>query len=98
MIVGLFPQLTGPGGIQRSGCLTAFAMASFAAQHDEKYHFLGLNDSAGDDRSELAPCKSVSQAAGVPSHASYRRRAASPFGSPSSCWLCIQIWHRWSPR
>ena len=40
MIVGLFPQLTGAGGIQRSGCLTAFAMASFAAQRGEKYHFL----------------------------------------------------------
>ena len=48
MIVGLFPQLTGAGGIQRSGCLTGFAMASFAAQRGEKYHFLGLNDSAGD--------------------------------------------------
>jgi len=48
MIVGLFPQLTGAGGIQRSGCLTAFAMASFAAQHGQKYHFLTLTDPAGD--------------------------------------------------
>ncbi len=48
MIVGLFPQLTGAGGIQRSGCLTAFAMASFAAQRGEKYHFLGLTDPAGE--------------------------------------------------
>ena len=48
MIVGLFPQLTGAGGIQRSGCLTAFAMASFAAQRGEKYHFLTLTDPAGD--------------------------------------------------
>jgi glycosyltransferase involved in cell wall biosynthesis len=48
MIVGLFPQLTGAGGIQRSGGLTAFAMASFAAQRGEKCHFLTLTDPAGD--------------------------------------------------
>ena len=48
MIVGLFTQLAGAGGIQRSGCLTAFAMASFAAQRGEKCRFLSLNDAAGD--------------------------------------------------
>ena len=48
MIVGLFPELTGTGGIQRSGCLAAFAMALFAAQRGEKYRFLSLNDPAGD--------------------------------------------------
>lgn len=48
MIVGLFTELAGAGGIQRSGCLTAFAMASFAAERGEKYRFLSLNDPAGD--------------------------------------------------
>ena len=48
MIVGLFPELTGAGGIQRSGCLTAFAMASLAAQRGEKYRFLSLNDPPGE--------------------------------------------------
>jgi phosphatidyl-myo-inositol dimannoside synthase len=48
VIVGIFTELVGAGGIQRSGCLTAFAMASFAAQHGEKYHFLSLNDPAGE--------------------------------------------------
>lgn len=48
MIVGLFTELAGAGGIQRSGCLTALAIASFAAQHNEKCHFLSLNDPAGE--------------------------------------------------
>jgi phosphatidylinositol alpha-1,6-mannosyltransferase len=47
MIVGLFPELLGAGGIQRSGCLTALGLASFAAQGGERYRFLSLNDAAG---------------------------------------------------
>lgn len=48
MIVGLFTELVGAGGIQRSGCLTALAMASFAAQHGDECRFLTLNDPAGE--------------------------------------------------
>jgi phosphatidylinositol alpha-1,6-mannosyltransferase len=47
MIVGLFPELSRAGGIQRSGCVTAFALAWFAAQRGEQYRFLSLNDPAG---------------------------------------------------
>jgi len=47
MIVGLFPELSAAGGIQRSGGLTALALASFAAHRGEKYQFLSLNDAAG---------------------------------------------------
>jgi phosphatidyl-myo-inositol dimannoside synthase len=47
MIVGLFPELAGTGGIQRSGYLTALALASFAARRGEKWRFAGLNDAAG---------------------------------------------------
>jgi glycosyltransferase involved in cell wall biosynthesis len=50
MIVGLFPQLSGAGGIQRSGCLTALALASFAAERGEGCRFVSLNDRAGAGR------------------------------------------------
>jgi phosphatidyl-myo-inositol dimannoside synthase len=46
MIVGLFSELLGAGGIQRSGCLTALALASFAADRGERCRFLSLNDAA----------------------------------------------------
>lgn len=48
MIVGLFTELGGAGGVQRSGCLTALAMASFAAERGDKCNFLSLNDPAGE--------------------------------------------------
>jgi hypothetical protein len=47
MIVGLFPELSSTGGIARSGCLTALALASFAAQRGEKCRFVSLTDRAG---------------------------------------------------
>jgi phosphatidylinositol alpha-1,6-mannosyltransferase len=47
MIVGLFPQLLGAGGIPRSGCLTALALTEFAEQHGERCRFLSLGDPAG---------------------------------------------------
>jgi phosphatidylinositol alpha-1,6-mannosyltransferase len=47
MIVGLFPDLSSTGGIQRSGCLTAFALESFAAKRGEACRFISLNDPAG---------------------------------------------------
>ena len=47
MIVGLFPQLSAPGGIPRSSCLTALALDSFAAGRGEICRFLSLSDSLG---------------------------------------------------
>jgi glycosyltransferase involved in cell wall biosynthesis len=47
MIVGLFPQLSAPGGIQRSSCLTALALNLIAAARGETCCFVTLNDSLG---------------------------------------------------
>jgi phosphatidyl-myo-inositol dimannoside synthase len=47
MIVGLFPELSTTGGIPRSGCLTALALASFAKQYGERCHFVSLSDPLG---------------------------------------------------
>jgi phosphatidyl-myo-inositol dimannoside synthase len=47
MIVGLFPQLSAPGGIQRSSLLTARALDSFAAGRGETCRFVSLSDSLG---------------------------------------------------
>jgi phosphatidylinositol alpha-1,6-mannosyltransferase len=55
MIVGLFPDLSSAGGIQRSGCLTALALASFAAQRGERCRFISLNDPAGAGSLEVGP-------------------------------------------
>jgi phosphatidylinositol alpha-1,6-mannosyltransferase len=46
MILGLFPGLSTPGGVQRAGGLTAAVLASFAKERDEPYTFLSLNDPA----------------------------------------------------
>lgn len=46
MIVGLFPELTSPGGVQRSSVLTAFALALAARARGEPYRFLTLVDDA----------------------------------------------------
>jgi glycosyltransferase involved in cell wall biosynthesis len=44
VIVGLFPELTSAGGVQRAGRLTAAALASLADRRGEPWHFLSLND------------------------------------------------------
>lgn len=46
MIVGLFPELSGTGGIQRSGFLTAIALKSFARERGETCRFISVNDTA----------------------------------------------------
>lgn len=53
MIVGLFTELSSAGGIQRSGCLTALALASFAAERGENCRFLSFNDGAGPGRLKI---------------------------------------------
>lgn len=44
MIVGLFPELTSAGGVQRAGRLTAAALASLADDRSQPWRFLSLND------------------------------------------------------
>src|ERR1700688_1475258 len=46
MILGLFPELSATGGVQRAGRLTAAVLASFAARRGEQCVFLSLNDQA----------------------------------------------------
>jgi phosphatidylinositol alpha-1,6-mannosyltransferase len=46
MILGLFPELSATGGVQRAGRLTAAVLASFAAGRGEQCVFLSLNDQA----------------------------------------------------
>lgn len=55
MIIGLFPELSTAGGIQRSGCLTALALASFAAERGESCRLISLNDPAGAGSLEVGP-------------------------------------------
>jgi phosphatidyl-myo-inositol dimannoside synthase len=46
MIVGLFPDLSSTGGIQRSGWLTALGLQSFATKIGNTCRFISLNDPA----------------------------------------------------
>jgi phosphatidyl-myo-inositol dimannoside synthase len=47
-IIGLFPQLLGPGGVQEAGRITAAALREIAARRDWLTTFLSLNDSPGE--------------------------------------------------
>jgi glycosyltransferase involved in cell wall biosynthesis len=47
MIVGLFTELLGPGGVQTAGRQTAASLALAAARRNLPCRFLSLNDSAG---------------------------------------------------
>lgn len=47
MIAGLFPELSTAGGIQRSSCLAALALASFAQARGESCRFISLSDASG---------------------------------------------------
>src|SRR5215470_11974858 len=44
VLLGLFPELNAPGGIQRAGRHLAFVMSEYAASHKMEYRFLSLND------------------------------------------------------
>ncbi len=44
VLIGLFPELNAPGGIQRAGRHLAFVMSEYAASHKMEYRFLSLND------------------------------------------------------
>jgi phosphatidyl-myo-inositol dimannoside synthase len=45
VLIGLFPELNAPGGIQRAGRHLAFVMSEYAASHKMECRFLSLNDS-----------------------------------------------------
>jgi len=45
VLLGLFPELNAPGGIQRASRHLAFVMSEYAASHKMDYRFLSLNDS-----------------------------------------------------
>jgi phosphatidylinositol alpha-1,6-mannosyltransferase len=45
VLIGLFPELDAPGGIQRAGRHLAFVLSEYAAAHKMEYRFLSLNDS-----------------------------------------------------
>jgi phosphatidyl-myo-inositol dimannoside synthase len=44
VLIGLFPELDAPGGIQRAGRHIALVMSEYAASKDIEYRFLSLND------------------------------------------------------
>ena len=44
MLLGLFPELDAPGGIQRAGRHLALVMSEYAASKEWEYRFLSLND------------------------------------------------------
>jgi phosphatidylinositol alpha-1,6-mannosyltransferase len=44
VLVGLFPELNAPGGIQRAGGHLAFILSEYASSHGMEYRFLSLND------------------------------------------------------
>jgi len=44
MLIGLFPELDAPGGIQRAGRHLALVMSEYAVAREMEYRFLSLND------------------------------------------------------
>lgn len=46
-IIGLFPELLGPGGVQESGRHTAASLAQYACRHQWLAQFFSLNDPCG---------------------------------------------------
>jgi phosphatidylinositol alpha-1,6-mannosyltransferase len=45
VLIGLFPELDAPGGIQRAGRHLAYVMSEFASHKNLEYRLLSLNDS-----------------------------------------------------
>ena len=54
VLIGLFPELDAPGGIQRAGRHLALVMSEYAASHKMEYRFLSLNDSQELHRMQVA--------------------------------------------
>jgi hypothetical protein len=45
VLIGLFPELDAPGGVQRAGRHLALVLSEYAAAHGMEYRILSLNDS-----------------------------------------------------
>ena len=54
VVIGLFPELDAPGGIQRAGRHLAYVLSEFAAANKMEYRFLSLNDSQELHRMRIA--------------------------------------------
>ena len=54
MLIGLFPELDAPGGIQRAGRHLAFVLSEYAAAHKMEYRILSLNDTQELHRMRIA--------------------------------------------
>lgn len=54
VLIGLFPELDAPGGIQRAGRHLAFVLSEYAAAHDMEYRILSLNDTQDLHRMKIA--------------------------------------------
>ncbi|HEX9759818.1 MAG TPA: hypothetical protein VGA40_02810, partial [Candidatus Acidoferrales bacterium] len=54
MLLGLFPEVNGAGGIQRACRHMAAVLARFAAARGWEYRFLALNDAVGSHTGEVA--------------------------------------------
>ena len=53
MIIGLFSQLNGAGGIQRIGRHTAASIVNYAKNQNEEYSFFSLNDTEGKNELQI---------------------------------------------
>jgi phosphatidyl-myo-inositol dimannoside synthase len=54
VLIGLFPELDAPGGVQRAGRHMAFVLTEFAASRKMEYRLLSLNDTQELHRIEMA--------------------------------------------
>jgi glycosyltransferase involved in cell wall biosynthesis len=54
VLIGLFPELDAPGGIQRAGRHLAFVLSEYAAAHNMEYRILSLNDTQELHRMRIA--------------------------------------------
>ncbi len=54
VLIGLFPELNAPGGIQRAGRHIALVLSEFAASRKTEYRLLSLNDSQELHRMKVA--------------------------------------------
>jgi phosphatidylinositol alpha-1,6-mannosyltransferase len=54
VLIGLFPELDAPGGIQRAGRHLAFVLSEYATSHKMEYRILSLNDTQELHRMRIA--------------------------------------------
>jgi len=103
VLIGLFPELDAPGGVQRAGRHLAAVMTEFAASRGLECRILSLNDKAELKRlnvtgreivftgSERAKGNFLAAALKSARRARARRR-------PKSWSPAIQTWRRWYGR